>query len=68
MEATGEKEGTQIGILVPIESQRRTNGTSETGSSIKHVKAVPSKTKKHQSAAIFTVPCERTLSVPLTTF
>ena len=33
---------TQIGILVPIELQRRTNGTSGTGSSIKHLKAVPS--------------------------
>jgi hypothetical protein len=40
---------TQIGILVPIESQGRTNGTTETGSSIKHLKAVLSKTKKAHS-------------------
>ncbi len=43
---TSWKEPAQIGILVPIEPQRRTNGTSGTGSSIKHLKAVPSKTKK----------------------
>ena len=36
----------QIGILVPIEPQRRTNWTSETGSSIKYLKADSSKTKK----------------------
>ena len=35
----------QIGILVPIEPQRRTNGMSGTGSSIKNLKAIPSKTK-----------------------
>ncbi len=41
-----KKDTTQIGILVPIVPERRNNGTSETGSSIKHLKAVPSKTKK----------------------
>jgi hypothetical protein len=38
------------------------------GPSIKHLKAIPSKTKKDRNAEIDTVPCERTLSVPLITF
>ena len=47
---------TQIGILVPIEPQRRTNGTSGTGSSIKHLKAVPFKTKKAPKRGNFHSP------------
>ena len=46
----------QIGILVPIEPQRRTNGTSGTGSSIKHLKAVPFKTKKAPKRGNFHSP------------
>ena len=46
----------QIGILVPIEPQRRTNGTSGTGSSIKHLKAVPFKTKKAPKCGNFHRP------------
>ena len=46
----------QIGILVPIEPQRRTNGTSGTGPSIKHLKAVPFKTKKAPKRGNFHSP------------
>ncbi len=46
----------QIGILVLIEPQRRTNGTSGTGSSIKHLKAVPFKTKKAPKRGNFHSP------------
>jgi len=46
----------QIGILVPIEPQRRTNGTSGTGSSMKHLKAVPFKTKKAPKRGNFHSP------------
>ncbi len=50
------RETAQIGILVPIEPQRRTNGTSGTGSSIKHLKAVPFKTKKAPKRGNFHSP------------
>ena len=46
----------QIEIIVPIEPQRRTNGTSGTGTSIKHLKAVPSKTKKAPKRGNFHSP------------
>ena len=46
----------QIGILVPIEPQWRNNGTSGTGSSIKHLKAVPFKTKKAPKRGNFHSP------------
>jgi hypothetical protein len=51
-----QNRDTQIGILVPIEPQRRTNGTSGTGSSIKHLKAVPFKTKKAPKRGNFHSP------------
>jgi hypothetical protein len=57
----------QIEILILIEPQRRTN-LSETVSSIKHLKAVLSKTKKVPNQTIVTVPCERNLSVPFILF
>jgi hypothetical protein len=46
----------QIEILFPIEPQRRTNGTSGTGSSIKHLKAVPFKRKKEPKREKFHSP------------
>lgn len=50
------RERSQIGILVPIGNQRRTNGTCETGSNITHLKAVPSKAKKNPKRGNFHSP------------